>query len=275
MATAKTGYATREIAEFLDWPTSRVYTFVRAGIITPGREGRFLRFSFRDLVVLRAADTLIAQDLPPRRVRRALRQLRRGLPDGRPLSATSLAAAGDRIAMREGDLLWELETGQAALDFSRSERRRASPAEAPASLGAEADADAWFDIGVEREEQDLKAAIAAYRQALALDPDHVDARVNLGRIRQGEGDIAGAVDLYRQALDLDPTHAIARFNLGTACEDEGQTEAAIAAYEAVAAELTDARYNLARLYEQTGRRDLATRELTRLMRAGVQPADGD
>ncbi|MGH7517172.1 MAG: tetratricopeptide repeat protein [Gemmatimonadales bacterium] len=62
-----------------------------------------------------------------------------------------------------------------------------------------------------------------------------------------------------RALQPWPT---ALFNLGTALEDLGRTGEAIAAYrETIAADaaFADAHFNLARLYERTGRRAAAIR----------------
>ena len=258
------GYSAQEVAEFLQWPISRVYAFARSGAVQPRRRGRRLVFGFRDLVVLRAANSLIEQRLSPRRVRRALEQLRSTLPDGNPLSTARLEAAGNRIALRQDGQLWEVETGQAALDFDppRSEPAREAT---PAPTGGY-DADDWFDAGVDLEEQDLDAAIDAYERALKLNARHADALVNLGRIRQQQGEARGAVALYLRATEIDPEHAIARFNLGTAWEELGEIDQAIEAYRAAAPDLTDARYNLARLYERTGRRELAIQELRTLLR---------
>ncbi|MDX1569641.1 MAG: tetratricopeptide repeat protein [Xanthomonadales bacterium] len=258
------GYSAREIAEFLQWPVSRVYSFARSGVVEPTRRARRLRFGFRDLVVLRAAKSLIDQRLSPQRVRRALEHLRQALPDGSPLSTARLEAAGNRIALRQDGQLWEIETGQGTLDFDQSQASL-TPEPTPARTDGY-DADDWFDAGVDLEEQDLDAAIHAYGRALELDEGHADALVNLGRIRQQQGDAAGAVGLYEQAREADPEHAIARFNLGTAWEELGEIEQAIEAYRSAAPNLTDARYNLARLYERTGRRALAIQELRTLLR---------
>ena len=86
-------YTSREVAKLLGLPVGRVRGFVRSGFLSPERGARGeLRFSFPDLVLLRAAQELIDKAIAPRRVRAALRKLRSDLPTGRPLSALSISA---------------------------------------------------------------------------------------------------------------------------------------------------------------------------------------
>jgi tetratricopeptide (TPR) repeat protein len=66
------------------------------------------------------------------------------------------------------------------------------------------------------------------------------------------------------ALAAHPHHPTAAFNLGTALEELGRPAEAIAANRhALEADpdLADAHFNLARLYEQTGKRAAALRHL--------------
>ena len=254
-------FTAREVAEMLDWPSSRVYGFVRSGVVRPERSGRALQFGFRDLVVLRAAKALIDRRVAPGRVRQALQALSAQLPQDRPLSATRLEASGAEVAIREHGVLWELTTGQGALELGEASAAECAPQDAPP-----ADADDWFNHAVELEDHDPDAALLAYRRALRLDAHHCDSHVNIGRILQQRGELAAALHHYRRALADDPDHAVALFNAGTAHEEIGQTEAAIEAYRQAAPQLSDARYNLARLYEALGQRTAAIAELKQLVR---------
>lgn len=100
---------------------------------------------------------------------------------------------------------------------------------------------------------------------LEIEPDHVDALINLGRLLQEDGHLEAAVVHYRRALQAAGGNAPpAAFNLGLALEDLGWNRAAADAYEAaLAADATfaDAHYNLARLYEEDGDRISALRHL--------------
>ena len=119
---AMTGYTTRHVAEILGLPEERVRAFAREGLLEPQRgRGNAYRFSFQDIVLLRAARDLIDRDVPPRRVHSALRRLRAQLPVGRPLSAVRVSAAGERVIVRDESAAWDPETGQVSLDFSVGE----------------------------------------------------------------------------------------------------------------------------------------------------------
>jgi tetratricopeptide (TPR) repeat protein len=275
-----TGYTTREVAEVLGITPVQVRSFARSGVLEPGRgPAGELRFTFQDIVLLRAARELQAQNLSAQRIRRALKHLRAQLPEGRPLSAVSIAAAGEQVVVRDKGTVWEPETGQVAFDFSvRELASRVEPfAERMARERAEAeemDADGWYDLAWDLEAVSLGEAAEAYRRVLALEPDHFEARVNLGRLLHEAGDLAGAEAEYRHALSTTPMSALATFNLGVALEDQGHASDAVAAYERAVqldASLAEAHFNLARLREQQGDARGALRHLSeyrRLLAAG-------
>jgi tetratricopeptide (TPR) repeat protein len=122
----------------------------------------------------------------------------------------------------------------------------------------------WYDLGVDLETASPDDACDAYARAIALDPQHVAARVNLGRLQQESGRPADAAIQYRAALRAEASNPTAAFNLGTALEDLGRWADAIAAYRRAIEsdeEFADAHFNLARLYEEAGRRTAALRHL--------------
>jgi tetratricopeptide (TPR) repeat protein len=126
-------------------------------------------------------------------------------------------------------------------------------------------ADGWYDRGLGLEAGAPEAAREAYRKALELDAEHLDALVNLGRLEHEAGALESAERMYRRALVLAPGDVTAAFNLGVALEDQGKTEAAVTAYRrALAADpgCADAHYNLSRLYERLGRTAAAIRHLS-------------
>lgn len=263
------GYTATEVARLLEVPASRVHSWVRAGFVEPRRGARHeLRFSFPDLVVLRAAKTL-ADQVPPRRVRRALQRVREQLPTGRGLAGVRFSVQGEDIVVHDGGVAWEPESGQARLDFDAPVvgRTAALPGRRPALPAAtpsEPDAEAWFERGCETEAVDPAEARDAYRRALELDPAHFDARVNLGRLLHEAGEVAAAEANYRLALGSRPGDATASFNLGVALEDLRRLAEAAHAYETALhadPDYADAHYNLAHLHEQLGRPRDALRHL--------------
>ncbi len=267
------GYAAKDVAKLLGLSLPQVRAFARSGFLQPDRGSRGeLRFSFPDLVLLRAAKGLADARIPSRRIRHALRRLRQQLPAGRPLSAVRITAEGDDVVVRDGGAAWDPESGQLQLDFAVAElATRAAPfarraAQAAREAEDELGADEWYDLGFDLEAVDMAEARDAYRRALELDPHHADAHVNLGRLLQEGGEPAQAVSHYLLALQDRARHATAWFNLGIALEDLRRRAEAIKAYEqAIAAEplLADAYFNLSRLYEQAGKRAAALRNLSR------------
>ncbi len=280
------GYAAKDVAKLLGLSPEQVRAFARSGFLQPDRGPRGeLRFSFPDLVLLRAAKGLAAARIPQRRITHALQTLREQLPAGRPLSAVRITAEGDRIVVHDGARTWSPESDQLLLDFTVSDlatraaplARRAAQAarDAEGSADRALSADEWYDLGFDLEAVDVAEARDAYRRALELDPHHADAHVNLGRLLQEGGDAKQAVSHYVLALEQRVKDATAWFNLGIALEDLRRRPDAIKAYEsAIAADpaLADAYFNLSRLYEAAGKKAAALRSLSKyrvLVRKGV------
>lgn len=264
-------YTTSDAAELLGLSAAQVRSFARTGFLAPerGPRGEY-RFSFQDIVLLRAAKDLIDARIHPRKVRRALHRLKAQLPSGRPLSAVRIVADGDRVAVRDAGMLWNPESGQVHLDFSVSELATRS-APVATRMAAEArrserdfDSEDWYYLGLELEPVAPDEAQSAYRRALALDAGNAEAHINLGRLLQERGQLREAESHYREAMARAPGEPTATFNLGTVLEDMGRTREAIDAYRrAIEADprCTDAHYNLARLYERTGQLGAAIQHL--------------
>jgi tetratricopeptide (TPR) repeat protein len=258
------GYTSQDVAKLLDLSVAQVRAFARSSFLSPDRGPRGeYRFTFHDLVLLRAAKELAAQRIPTARIRRSLQRLRDQLPTGRSLTEVRITAEGDDIVVRDGETTWSPESGQVLLDFEVAEL---CPDVAPlAQRAAEharrsdvtMDADAWYLLGVDLEPCAPTEARDAYRQAVRLDPSHADAHVNLGRLLHESGRPEEAAQHYRQALAARPDDCTAAFNLGTALEDLQRDAEAIETYEraiAVDPGCADAHFNLSRLYERLGRR---------------------
>jgi tetratricopeptide (TPR) repeat protein len=258
-----TGYGSKQVAEMLGLSVGQVRGYVRAGFLDPARGPRGqLRFSFADIVVLRAARGLLDARIGPRKIRRALARLRSQLPVGRPLAAVRIAAEDGAIVVADGRTRWNPESGQGLLDFDVAElSRKVAPLARRAFREARegrvsATAEDWYEWGCRHEAESPAEAREAYARAIELEPRHSGALVNLGRLLHEQEDVPGAEALYRRALEADRRDAIAAFNLGVALEDLGRLPEALAAYEQsleIEPDNPDAHYNAASVCEQIGR----------------------
>ncbi len=134
------------------------------------------------------------------------------------------------------------------------------------------DANAYFSRGVVRRQSDPDGALADFRQAVAVEPQHSQALAqlgllllersawdeaadvlaaavaikpvayvlaNLGIARYRQGRLDEAIACYEQAIDLDPSLAIAHNNLATALQEAGRADEAAALWRQLEPSLTD------------------------------------
>jgi tetratricopeptide (TPR) repeat protein len=265
-------YTSKHVARLLDLSVGQVRSYARAGFLQPDRGPRGeYRFSFQDLVLLRTAKGLLAERVPPRKVRRALRKLKSQLPGDRPLTGVRIAAEGDRIVVQDGGSIWNPETGQASFNFDVADLASKLATHAPNAARATLDsddeemsADDWFVLGTDLEPTTPDHALEAYRRALDLNPDHFETRINVGRLLHERGRLHAAVTHFRLALNVRAADPTALFNLAICLEDLGRTDEAVQVYRetiAADADCADAYYNLARLYETLGDSATALRHL--------------
>src|SRR5579862_1635795 len=293
-------FSVRDIERVLQLSPATIRGLIRAGFVKPTRGARREHlFSFQDLIVLRTARALIEAKVSRRRIHRALRDLRRLLPESAPLSGLCIRAVGDRVVVREGQSHWDVDDGQYLLGLDvgvdargalhitaelpkaaiatdarpdRAALKSRSPGQPAASIAAggqiEAqapeDASAWFERGLQLEVPDPSAALEAYQHVLATQPRHTGAWINRGRLLHVLGRIDEAERVYRRGLESCGTDALLWFNLGVLLEDLGRSGAALEAYQsAIGADprFADGHYNLARLYEQLGKQQHAIRHL--------------
>jgi tetratricopeptide (TPR) repeat protein len=257
-------YDTKDLERLFGLPASAVRALARAGNIQPVRRSGRLHYSFHDLVVLRTASALRAAKISSQRINKTLQELRSALPEGSALNKISLTALGNRIAIREGQSLRESDSGQYALALEIVEEKgrlhviaRQDPASEPnyssglpSGFSAGQSADDHYARALSLEDANPQAAQRAYELCLKADPEHLEARINLGRLLHLAGRLADAERVYRIGAKADPFIA---FNLAVVLEDLDREPDAIIAYrEALALDpqFADAHFNLARLYER-------------------------
>jgi tetratricopeptide (TPR) repeat protein len=248
-------YNTKDLERLFGLPASAVRSLTRAGHVSPVKRGGRLHYSFQDLLMLRTASALRAANISAQRINRTLKTLRATLPAGAAATQRSLSALGDQIAIREGKMTWESESGQYVLALDLGEEKgglhviaRPAPS-AAAALPADTSAEDHYARAYALEETDPNSARAAYEACLKADPQHVEACINLGRLLHLAGRLDAAERLYRSGSKAEP---LILFNLAVLLEDMGREPDAMVAYrEALALDpqLADAHFNLARLYE--------------------------
>ncbi len=265
-SAGQTLYGSRAIRElYPGLREDRLRYLERWGVIRPVRVASGERFyAFADLAPLRQASAELARGVPFRSVVRDLRAMRqRQLAD----------APGAQLSF---DFQPTRETSPAKV-IALTVRPAATPAPGATSAPAGADplslapaprvedpqrlarAAACFAEGAALDNGDSTgddAAMAAYRQAAALDPAMTAALVNLANIHYARDRAIEAEALYEKALAIDPVSFEAQYNLGNVLHDTGRFEAAARCYRgALALDPTyaDAHFYLAVTLEKLGR----------------------
>jgi tetratricopeptide (TPR) repeat protein len=234
-------FGVRDVQKLLHLPRSTIRTLVGAGFVSPVRGPRNAwLFSFQDLIVLRTAQALAAAKVPPRRIARAMKALRRHLPATMPLSGLSISADADRVVVREGAQRWQADSGQYLLAFE------GSPADGSLSV--------------------LEPQAP---EPISPAPEDVDAHINRGCQLHEAGLYAEAERAYREGIERCGDEPLLFYNLGVLLEDMGRGAEAIQAYEAAVhldQALADGHYNLALLYETLGKPREAIRHMAHYRR---------
>src|SRR5688572_11187988 len=96
-------YSLREVVQLAGLSRHIVRRLTQEAVVSPQRRGREYRFSFQDVIVLRAARGLYAANLAPRRILRSLKRLRSLLPDSMPLCGLRVSALGADVVVHAAD----------------------------------------------------------------------------------------------------------------------------------------------------------------------------
>ena len=243
---------------------------IEAGFVQPTRGRRNeLRFSFRDVVVLRTAFQLQCAKIASRKILHAIARLKADLPAELPLSGIRITAIGDSVAVRTGAEQWDAVSGQHLLDFEVAPIKGdvAFLDSTPQSQRSrEQQAQEWFALAEQLVDADVVGAEQAYRKVLELSPAaHYTAYTNLGVLLcEAETRCEDALSIFDEALTHFPDDALLQFNRAVALEELKRYDGAAVAYERCL-ELdptnADAHFNLARLSEMRGDRQGLLRHL--------------
>jgi tetratricopeptide (TPR) repeat protein len=126
---------------------------------------------------------------------------------------------------------------------------------------------------------DIDGAIGAYQKALAYNAVNPKVHMSLGKIYYSEkGLYYESVTAYKKAIDLDPQSVEARMGLGEVYEDKGLYKEAIEEYRKVIevdGKHTGAMYNLALVYEKVDPKEAVTQWERYISLASQLPSEKD
>ena len=114
--SAGTGYfKTREVVDLLDLSRRQLQYWAKTGLIVPSARtpGGHHRYSFDDLVALKATKRLIDAGVSVQKIRQSVQALQDLFPQvGRPLGELVLVATGDVVLVFQDGTVFEAITGQ-------------------------------------------------------------------------------------------------------------------------------------------------------------------
>jgi tetratricopeptide (TPR) repeat protein len=118
--------------------------------------------------------------------------------------------------------------------------------------------------------------ISAYNSALSVNPNMLNALVNLGNAYFGQKKYDSAIELFERAIAVEPTKAMIYFNLGAAYSNKGDYAQAVAAF-LNAVQIDDAipevHYQLAVGYYHLQDFDLAWKHIKIAQKLGAEVTD--
>lgn len=135
-------FKTREVVDLLDLSRRQLQYWAKTGLIEPSQRtpGGHHRYSFDDLVALKATKRLIDAGVSVQKIRKSVRALQELLPQvGRPLSELVLVATGDVVLVFRDDTVFEAVSGQEwVFEVAAFEREVSSYRSAGSQVAAEA-----------------------------------------------------------------------------------------------------------------------------------------
>ena len=258
-------YSTRAAARILAVTPDRIRYWVKQRLIQPAaKRGRRYRFGFHDLLLMRMAKEL----LPGRRhlqpLQRCVERVREFLEPSRPLTSLKLETHGGIILVRQGNVIFEAESGQLCLQFGQPlPRGKIEESFGPTRVRER------FEEAQRIAENDPFRALTLYNDLLNRQPRNFELHMRMAMLLEREGDLAGALRHLLGAAVLMPANAEIHHRLGLLYRKRNENENALRSFlRAVEFEplSVEAHRNLAELYEKLGRMHEATRHLSTLQR---------
>jgi tetratricopeptide (TPR) repeat protein len=257
-AQAERIYGMRELTRILTLTSRRTAQLRRLGLLHGDRG-----YTFRDLLALRAAGSLLDAGASVRQIRQALDALRSRNPGlEQPLAEIRLVLAGGRLLAQSDRVKFEPRTGQTVLDLDTLSLEEVAAATLVTGLVRPLappveQAETWFERASEwdTDPAQWEDAIGAYQRVVAIDPTYAAAWNNLGLLLHRLGRYDEAQAAYAAALEQDSRCCEAVYNLGSLAEDRSDLEEAVRCYRralAMSPDYADAHFNLAGALSRLG-----------------------
>lgn len=268
-------YTLRDVVRLSGLSQGIVLRMVKSRIVSPARgAGRDYLFGFQDVIVLRTARSLYAENISPRRLLASLRRLRASLPAALPVSGVRVFAQGEHVVVRLGATSWDVQSGQLLFDFEAQQAQVGGTVIIDRVPLRGTDAGTEFEKACLLEDDSPEQAMHHYLKAVELQPAMQHAYMNLGCMLHAQRRWSEAEEVYRRGIAACTEPTVLLFNLAVLLEDKGDFSLAIEAYrDALRADpqFADAHFNLARLYAALGDSRLAVRNYNAYRRLENMP----
>jgi len=248
-------YTRSEVERIVGLNQRQLRYWERLRLVRPHTRWRERFYDFTDLVALKTIKRLTEKRIPARRLRRVVEALERQL-GGAPMSIGTLRllSSGRQIAVippGQNARPFEPLTGQLLLAFETQ------PLAHKVHKILSRSAEQWFELALacDADPEMCSEAVAAYRRVLELEPEWVEAHINLGVALYHLRQLDDSRQALRAALALDPRNAMAHFNLGCVLDELGELEESIEHLRQAVKTMpahADAHFNLALSYEKRG-----------------------
>jgi len=153
-----------------------------------------------------------------------------------------------------------------------------APAQQTGSTATGSDAKSYMQFGMANASKgDLNGAMAAFNQALQIDPKYVPAYYGRGRIHELQKDYDSAMSEFNQAIAIDPNFLPPVYERGTLEGETGNFDAAIIDLKQAIKldpKYASAYYNLGHVYYFRGDLDAATDQLDHALQLQPDFAQG-
>lgn len=270
-------YTPAMLSQLLNISVHEIRRWERAGLIRPAKKVfRLSYFDFQEVTGARRLYDLAQSGVKLEELASGLERLRTILPNvDRPLAQLEVLARGSHLVYRDAAGLVEPTTGQRVFDFDPPSPSPDEPAtisiHAPASPTEAGEGNSlnrpewtaadWFREGCRlAEENEVDAAVEAFRLALIDDPLNPAHHFHLGDVLYRQGHPDAAIERFYMTVELDHNFLEAWTQLGCLLDETGQIRGALEAFRVALdlhADYPDAHYHLAELLERTDRKEEA------------------